>query len=235
MKNLYFYAGCVPEEYGLAGGDRIFIELAKRWEKFPNTKINLITSSGGKKMCSDYAIEKSKYVFFTKQKIKLASLQMFIKHFFPGLFFSLRYKLPENSIIYSTSNFITDAIPSFILKLRHRKKNVRWIGGYFLAPPNPFYGYDESKSKVKFQGFSALLFYLQDKISKYFINKYADWVYVTSGPDGEKFINSKRKREKIVVIKGGIDLASSNSIKNKKKTPGVGAFVDKSTVGFQYK
>ena len=139
----------------------------------------------------------------------------YLKRLFSGIRFSLRNKLPENSYIYSTSNFVTDALPSFILKLRG--KNVKWIGGYYLEPPNPFYGYDEAKKKFKFQGFNDLAFYLQNKISRILVNKFADYVYVTSEPDKKQFINEKRPAEKIVIIKGGVDLKIPNQVENQEK------------------
>lgn len=212
MKNLFFYAGCMYSSEALGGGDRIFIELAKRWKN--KVKVSIITSLEGKEMCENYGLKEAKFIYMDVKSKSENTLRVYSKRFFKGIPFSLKFKLPQGSFVYSTSNFITDAFPCFILKLKN--KDAKWIAAYLLEPPNPFFGYDEAKTKIRLS-FKNFVFYFQDKISKFLINKFADYIYVTSIPDVKKFVNKKREKEKVIVIKGGIDLKTSNKIKNKTK------------------
>ncbi len=210
MKDMFFYVGCVQNSDALSGGDRIFIELAKRWKNKLN--IHVITSPEGKELCEKNSLKNFDYIEMGSLNKSKSISSLYFKRLFEGIKFSKKFNLPENSYIYSTSNFITDAYPSYILKKKN--KTSKWIGGYFLAPPNPFYGYDESQAKFKIPDFNSLSFYLQDRLSKFLINKFADYIYVTSEPDVKKFLNKKRKENKIIVIKGGVDLKTSDKIKN---------------------
>ena len=205
MKNLYFYASCIHNPDTLSGGDRIFIELARQWKKKAN--ITIITSPEGKELCKKYYLNLD-YIVITHKAGDIAKLaSLFLKRLFSGIKFAFKTNL-EPGFIYSTSNFISDSFPSSILKLR---TNSVWIAGYYLEPPNPFYGYDESKTKIKFPGFSDLAFWVQDKLSKFLIKHFADIIYVTSQPDAEKFPNKKK-----VIIKGGVDTHLPEKIKNSK-------------------
>ena len=207
-KNLYFYASCIHNPNTLAGGDRILIELARQWTKKDN--ITILTSPEGKELCKKYDLNDISYLVITnkaKNITKLASL--FLKRLFSGINFALKFKLAKDSFIYSTSNFISDSFPCLVLKSR---TNSTWIAGYYLEPPNPFYGYDENKTRFKFPSMGDLVFYLQDKFSKFLIKKYADIVYVTSQPDAEKFPGKKT-----IIIKGGVDTHLPDKVKNKIK------------------
>ncbi|MBU1136274.1 MAG: glycosyltransferase [Nanoarchaeota archaeon] len=212
-KNLFFYASCIHRSDTMSGGDRIFIEIAKIWKEKDN--IIMITSKEGEELCKKYGLNDLRYIVIGKHFNKKDSpAVLFLKRLFSGIKLSFNQKLPKNSLIYSTSNFISDAFPSFLLKILNKK--IKWIGGYYLAPPNPFFGYDESKSKLRIPKLPDILFYIQDKASKFLINKFADIVYVTSLPDKNQFIKKSRPENKVLIIKGGIDIKTPDKVKNKK-------------------
>ena len=47
------------------------------------------------------------------------------------------------------------------------------------------------------------------KPTYYLAKKYADYVFVTSQPDVEKFVTKKRDQSRIIVVQGGVDITES--------------------------
>ena len=78
-------------------------------------------------------------------------------------------------------------------------------GIYLLAPP-PGRRILPIKRKMDYRVF----YWLTQQPIYWIIKKYADMVFVTSEPDVKKFITSKRCADKVVVVKGGVDIRKSN-------------------------
>ena len=133
----------------------------------------------------------------------------------------LRDSLPEEEriIVDSASDFWMDSIPAFLLKLK--KPQIYWLAGFYLTAPKPWQKNSPYKGKNFFRG----LFFWLTQLPVYFIVKHwADYVFVTSEPDVEKFVTNKRDRKKIIVVQGGVDiteakkyLASKNIIPVEKR------------------
>jgi glycosyltransferase involved in cell wall biosynthesis len=109
--------------------------------------------------------------------------------------------------IYSASDFWTDVLPALILKLK--KRNVKWIAGFYLFPPSPFEQsvYKGFKGKLK-----NIAYFLSHKPAYWLVRKHADLVFVTNDLDKERFVNSQSNPRNVFVIRGGVDLKLSKLV-----------------------
>ena len=122
---IFFIANNHIGDWGLSGGDRIFIELARNWKKnadltFIGTE-EAITVSKREGLFDITYLKTSDSLGFTKDNVfTLRSiLKNFIIKLFRGVSFVFRNKrlfqgLP---LIYSVSDFYPDSIPAFIIKI----------------------------------------------------------------------------------------------------------------------
>ena len=205
--------------FGTMGGNiRIFLELTKRLSsKF---RLTIVTHPEGFKTCQHYGVKGKEFHVlklggkYLKQP-RAMNFYAVIFHFIQTIetvFMLLKFGRRElekehQFLIYSSTDFWPDVIPSLIFKLKFRDK-VKWIAGFWLFAPNPF----SSESPYKGTGIIKGLFFKLYQLPVFFlIRKYADVVFVTSEPDIEKFITTKRDKDKIVVIRGGVDINPSDS------------------------
>jgi glycosyltransferase involved in cell wall biosynthesis len=105
-------------------------------------------------------------------------------------------------VVYSASDFWPDSIPAWLLKMRF-KKEVKWIAGFYLFAPSPFSKESPYKGKRAIKG---LLYYLSQVPIIWLIKRYADMVWVTNEVDKWKFINRRLTPDKIIVVRGGVDI-----------------------------
>lgn len=211
-------------EPGMSGGNRIFIESAKRWIK-NGIKIQIFTSDVGRNLCHSNGLDNADFKIWKSpfKKEKFSGFKILLLYMFGvirGSLVGLKTEfVEEKEIIYSSSDFWPDSIPAFIMKLRNPK--IKWIVGFYLFAPKPWQRDLPYKGKRWVIG----LFYWLTQLPIYWIVKrYADMVFVTSEPDVEKFITKKMDRDKIVVIRGGVDtkpseryLGSNNTLPFEKK------------------
>jgi len=188
----------------LSGGDRIFIELTRRWS--PKYSINLLISYEGWQICKRERLPNLDHKIWSSGKFNRYGY--FINYFyrtFISIIESLTMKIDRNTVVYSSSDFWPDSLPALILKLKFKNK-IRWIAGFYLFAPK-LWG---KESPYKGKRFLRGLFYYLTQLPIYWVVKrYADMVFVTSEPDVEKFITKKRDRGRIVVVRGGVDTKPS--------------------------
>lgn len=110
--------------------------------------------------------------------------------------------------VFSTTDFLPDALYAFILKLRNQQ--IKWVASYFLEAPKPW-SKDNPYRKNLVHFVKGSIYWLFQLISSELINHQADYVLVTSEPDVKKFINKNRDKKKVIVVMGGVDMTSSNS------------------------
>lgn len=205
LKNINIIANAALGS-GLSGGDRIFIELAKRWAKY-GYDINIYLWEEGYEMCKRNNLENVNYIIWPAARYKNWG---FILHYIirtiKGCIGALKIQYYDNNtIVYSSSDFLPDSIPAIILKLRF-KDQIKWIAGFYLFAPNPLSKESPYAGKQKLKG---LFYSISQKPIYWIVKRYADMVFVTSEPDVEKFITKKRSNDKIVVIRGGVDIEPS--------------------------
>lgn len=195
---------------GLSGGDRIFIEFARRWsKKFP---VTIHVWREGYEMCKRQGLKQSKEVRFMIYDLgifcKLGFFICYLARIFLGIRIGLSFKLQSKeptTIVYSASEFWMDSVPALILKLRYPK--VRWVAAWYQTAPNPLRGYAEHsakstvhrKSDAKYF-LSAFSYWLVQLPIKPIISKYADFVLVNNEEEKKQFPLLNKKGRTIVVL-----------------------------------
>jgi glycosyltransferase involved in cell wall biosynthesis len=196
---------CYGKE-GLTGGDRIFIELARRWAEMGNN-INIFISRDGYNICMREVLkhENIKYCVWWEGGVShplAVPLSYFVRSI-AGIIKVLKMKksMDERTIVYSASDFWPDSLPALFMKLKHHNR-VKWVAGFYLFTPPPWDKRSMFKNRYMWRG---LLSYLGQLPVYYLVKRYADMVFVTSEPDVAKFVTKSRDRSRIVVIRGGVD------------------------------
>lgn len=191
---------------GISGGDRIFIEFARRWSIHNN--ILIYVTQEGLKMC------KRQNLFGNKLSIQTVGKRIFLKNYFIGYFYrifqgiklGLTLKIKKDTYVYSASDFWMDAIPAFLIKLRSKK--VKWIAAWYQTAPNPLTGY------------GSFFYWMSQFFIKPLIKISADLVLVNNYEEKKQFPNLDRQ-EKVGVVLGAINLTDikkwikGNAQKNK--------------------
>ncbi|PIU46619.1 hypothetical protein COS93_02105 [bacterium (Candidatus Gribaldobacteria) CG07_land_8_20_14_0_80_33_18] len=217
-KSIVFFLNWVQgQEEGLTGGDRIWIELAKKWS--PKTKLSILGSEEAVRIGRKNISQKIEMLICSKEirsKNLLSVNSLFknsISRTIKGFIF-LRTFLKNNKVdyLYSSSDFPADSIPCFLTKLLHPK--LIWIAGFYLFAP-PFWDKNSPYKKIAF--FRGFAYWFSQIPTYLLINLFADLVFVTSEPDKRKFINSKREEEKVIVVRGGVDVTGSKNYKQTGK------------------
>src|SRR3989442_1370313 len=120
---------------GLSGGDRIFIELAKRISKY--YQVYVYVWEEGLHICQREGLKGVVYNLWSAKN--WAKLGFFVNYFARiciGLLNSLTLKTEDSpsTIVYSASEFWQDSLPAIILKLRF--PHIKWIATWYQTAPN---------------------------------------------------------------------------------------------------
>jgi glycosyltransferase involved in cell wall biosynthesis len=205
----------VTKSLGMSGGDNILIQILL---KFSTLKIKTTIFCGSN--LRDFLIYK--IVLFVIIIFKKKGYDVFGNIYINTLFKTilgiiqvLKFK-HENSTIefcYSASDFYPDVIPAIFYKIKF--KSI-WIATFYQNAVPPW----EEQSPYKNRFFLKGLIYWLGQIPIYYLIKnYADLVFVTSEPDIKFFVTKTRQVDKILVIKGGVDLQEIDKfIKKNSKT-----------------
>ncbi len=196
---------------GLSGGDRIFIELMKGWQR--HAEIVLLG-------CGEAAAIATRCGATDAQILPTRALDGSTSY---GLWALLRHtcrrlaagvralrtyatELADVDVVYSVSDFYPDFWPAFLLKRRHPQ--IRWIAGYYLFAPAPW---AKDSPYTGAQRLRGLIYWLLQRPSYFLVNRYADHVFVTSEPDVARFLTRHRGRDGITVVQGGVDITTSEA------------------------
>jgi glycosyltransferase involved in cell wall biosynthesis len=194
---------------GLSGGDRIFIECARRWVKAGHN-VYVYVCEEGYEMCSRNGLENVQYVIWPAAIFKNFGFTVFyLARTLKGVVETLKLRIPkatEGTVIYSASDFWPDSIPAWILKMRFRR--VKWVASFYLLAPSPFSKESPYRGVRRLRG---LFYYLSQMPAYAIIRRYSDMVWVTSEPDRWKF-GSRLSPEKVVAVRGGVDVKTPASI-----------------------
>ncbi len=192
---------------GLSGGDRIFIELARRWAE-KGCKINIYVWEEGYQMCRKNNLDKVRYVVWPIKRYKCLGFYLhYLIRTIKGMMEAAKVENNGIDIVYSASNFWPDFFPALIMK--KRLKNSKFIGAHYLSAPNPF------TKETPYRGrrfISGLFHYLSEKPVYWLIKRYADVIFVTSEPDKEKFVLEGFPPKDIIIIKGGVDTKTPKTV-----------------------
>jgi glycosyltransferase involved in cell wall biosynthesis len=165
---------------GLSGGDVCFIETFKRLGSY--NKI-IITPLSGKMLCEKWGII-AEYLITSKEK----------KHFNNVIFSYLnrtikalltRVKVSEGDLLYSSSDFLPDVIPAFIIRIRQKK--TKWIQKIFHLIPR-----------------KRIIPFLAQRLSFFLIKNLADLIIVDSNLLRNSLLKQGFKRDAVKVNYPGI-------------------------------
>lgn len=207
IKEIKFIA-LSPTGSGISGGDRIFIELARRWSN--KYSLEIITTREGLLMMN------SQNLSGKELKINIISNNLpsgfFLKYIYKillGLKYGLteHFKYTKETIIYPASDFWMDAFPAILLKIRFPK--VKWVATWYQTAPNPFIGYAEGNREEKYR-FKAFLYWFSQLPIKPLIANFADFVLVNNEIEKKQFPELNKKNKAVVVL-GAVDLSRINS------------------------
>ena len=198
----------------MSGGDRIWIECAKRWKRESDVSVKVFTTEEGVKRGREYGLTNIEYVIWPSSgSLKFGVYSIYFWRIIKGCIFAFRYpKLSGNNIIFSSSDFMPDSIPARIMKMR--QKNANWLAAFYLFAPAPFQSDSPYKGKLLIRG---LLYYISQMPVLWLIKRYADMVWVTSEPDRWKFIGNRLSQNKVIAVRGGVDVKTPASIPEPQK------------------
>ena len=203
-------------EPGMSGGTRIFIEYAKVWIK-NGAKIRFFTSDSGKELCLLNDLKDVEFVLWKLpyKKEKFNNFELLLFYFLGlirGCLNALKFeRLSKDEIIYSSSDYWPDSIPAIIMKIKNSTNP--WVAGFFLFAPLPWQKDSPYRGKRKFLG---LLYWLTQLPVYLAVKKFSQMVFVTSKPDIKKFLTKKRGKDKVLAIRGGVDVRLSDKVKEHK-------------------
>lgn len=184
---------------GLSGGDRIFLNFIKYWQK--NLKITLMGSQETYLLLQKYnttniSFIKTDQINKNSKPTVINILKHQIKRTIKGIYLIKYINLTKYDYIYSVSDFYPDLLPALIIKIL--KPKIKWFAGYYLFAPNPLSTsspYIHNKEFLK-----GLVYFLGQLPSRLIVNLFSNTILVTSEPDISKF-----KSKKVVVVQGGVD------------------------------
>ena len=198
MKKLFIIANWMQGK-ALSGGDRIFIELSKRWsQKFD---ISIFISKEGADICSREGLNLTNKIIWASDIFSGHYIVDGVYRTIIGIFKALSIRAYQGDIILSSSDFLPDAIPAFILKFKNPK--VKWVASFYLFAPKPWQTNSPYKGTKYLLG---LVYWLSQLPVYYIIKQFADIVFVTSKPDIKPFMTKHRGITKIIPVRGGVDV-----------------------------
>lgn len=186
---------------GLSGGDRIFIEFARRWSK--DLDVDIFVWEEGLAMCKRENLQGKRL------KINLIKVENFSKLGFVftylyrvliGIKLGFSLNIKEGEYLYSASEFWMDTLPAFILKLRNPK--VSWVAAWYQTAPNPLVGFTEGNREKAYK-LRAFLYWFIQKTTKPIIENFADFILVNNENEKKQFLKQD-KRGKVITVLGAV-------------------------------
>lgn len=187
-KILFFFNSFIT----LSGGDVRLIEVAKRISSYDKI---IITSPKGKNVCEQSGLD-AKYLLTAKKSDRVFK-NVFLAYFFRIVnALLLKMRFPGQNVLYSSSDFLPDVLPAFVLK--NTNKNFRWVQQvYHLIPP-------PSRRDGSF--FTNLVSFTTQRISLNLIKNDADFIFVLNTLIRTQLAKLGFSENKIYVTGAGINL-----------------------------
>lgn len=184
----------------LTGGDKIFIECAKRWIQKKHN-VTIVTNEVGKKYCIQSGIAHSNIIIWSASWVDKEGVYFaMIMKALIAVFHSVFSKLKQVDIVFASSFFFPDLFPALVIKQKH--PNAQLVIGSYLFTYKKL-GSDYSGGKVK-----GFLFYINQVLSLSAVKKYAGKILTASLYDKQFLIDSENiKGSSILSIRGGVDNA----------------------------
>lgn len=211
-KQIYIFAHSI-EPGGISGGETILIETFKRIAQFYKD-VYLYTWKPGKSFYTSQGLKNVIYKVSNIPQISNFYLSFIIRTIY-GVWLGLTLKITNsrNNYLYPSSDFWPDAMTAILLKIKYKK--VKLLANFYLTAPNPFKGFKENGG-LQLPKLNSLFYWIMQRPVYFFYKYYADFIFVTSEPDVEKFPRLKREN-KYFVIRGGVNLSEIKLYKKSHK------------------
>jgi glycosyltransferase involved in cell wall biosynthesis len=208
-----------PDTVYLSGGTIRLIEIMKRISREKGVNLYVISSKG---VCNTF-MKNGINANYKVSPFFLKRTSSYFSSFLDSVFRTIRVSLSslptEKGILYSPSDFLWDAFPAFVWKLRKRK--MKWITCIFLVVPNLFRDYTQSfdkNNRLSVPTPRRLLYFLSQQFTISWGKRWADQMLVLNKMDKEYLVYNKGVDEsKVSVVNGGVDYDHINSLKTDVK------------------
>lgn len=217
--NLYIVDNSHEVSTVMSGGERIAIELSKQWVSSGKANVTVIGSNLTEALWLRYIEEgRVSFQYVTRLKEGENLLLSYLKRVLLGIDFALRFRMDADrvNLLYSASDFWPDSLTSLVIFLRNRDR-CRWIAGFYLFAPNPLKGFTE-KGPWRLPSVRNSIYWVSQKPIFFLIRRFASAVFVTSEPDVGAFVTARRGRDRVIVIRGGVDVGPSSTFASRQET-----------------
>ncbi|MBU2052419.1 glycosyltransferase family 4 protein [Patescibacteria group bacterium] len=201
---------------GLSGGDRIFIEFAKRLRL--RHKVIIHVWREGWEMCQRQGLTGVTFELINVDRwCRLGFIPCYLARIIKSIWaaFFINLSAANNVVLYSASEFWMDSLPGFVLKLRYSK--TKWVVGSFQVAPNPFKGFTEGSRENTYK-FSAFVNWLVQLPIKPLIKGWADLVLVNNESE-KKYFKALDKQHRVLVVLGAVNIDQINKFIKKEDLP----------------
>ncbi len=189
----------------LSGGDKIFVECAKRWIGMGHN-VTIITNGAGERYCVANGVSCQNIVFWRSSFFDRLGfvLSNFFK-IFSSLFYSILRPPPTADIVFASSFFLPDVLPALLLKMR--KPTATMVTASYIFTKEPF-GRDYSGGKLK-----GFIFWINQTISLSIVGNFGSKALTASAEDRHRFAQLRRMNEAdVLAVRGGVDNAFFASV-----------------------
>lgn len=197
MKYLYILANAFT---ALTGGDRHFIEIAKRRKGVDGLNIVLMIPESAKEVCDKEGVHADYMIIPPKNTKRLGIVLTYILRTLFALIKVPKFK--KDILVYSSSDCLPDVLPALFAKFLN--KNTKWISCSFHLVPH----YSRRQgSRIK-----NILSYYAQRLSIFFI-KMANLVIVDNSIIKNELKNMGISEENIFISSMGVDKVYIDSVK----------------------
>lgn len=201
---------------GVSGGDLRFIEIMRRLNYMGTVDLTVVTSQHGEDFCRERDLN-AVFKLTTRETKTGNVVLLYARRIISAL--SLSFNGNTDTLLYSTSDFLPDVFPAFMLKLRH--KDFKWVALFHLISSNPFYGSDQQylkHKKIRKPTLDAFLYKITQLLGIMLMKWKADKILVVNS-EISRYLSSKFNinRTRITKINNGVDIASITKIKQSEE------------------
>ncbi len=192
-----------------SGGDRIFVEMAKRWGQWGADLSLLAPEVAAKTVANELGVKKTVVTPSSpfdklQQRAVGAIFPLYLYRTFKA--FGLLQSV-EADVLYTTGDFFCDVLPAFYLK---KKVGVRWVANVYHINESPFVRKGNSF-------LASTVSYILQRFSFSFIKRSADVVLLINQEVKRDLVKLGFESSRLFVTGLGVDLVKIHSVKNKLK------------------
>lgn len=153
---------------GMSGGDIRFIQIAKRLSR-NGVSFEVVTSKLGEKACRELGLGNAEFKITTTEDKLGSIIRLYLRRILLSV--KLGLGIEDDVVLYVTSDYLTDVVPSYCVKRKHGRHCI-WIQLIHHVYDNPF------RSRGQF--LANALGFLSQRVSFKLINKQADAIITVS-------------------------------------------------------